>query len=86
MIEHLTARDGKIIELCTQSSFLRPLISSNADELRTILLDMDSNQDASITKEELNVFMEAAIKVRKNIHHMYISVYISIYQYNNRFC
>jgi len=43
---------------------------------------MDSNQDASITKEELNVFMEAAIKVRKNIHH----VNISIYQYNNRFC
>ena len=81
MIEHLTARDGKIIELCTQSSFLRPLISSNADELRTILLDMDSNQDASITKEELNVFMEAAIKVRKKhtpCEYQYISVYISI--------
>ena len=65
LIEHLTSGRGNIHRLCLKSSFLKPLVamgSLSAEELESIIVDMDSNSNGYISKKELNQFLMQAIE------------------------
>ena len=61
-MEHIASGSGEIAALFNQSSFLKPLLNVSSDELNEIIINMDSNQNNIITKDEFMTFMNAALE------------------------